>query len=143
MDVKEIVSEYLIKNNYDGLCNYGCGCGTGDLIPCSEFNENCETAKKRAATQEDVDYGSDCVIGEILFFPAENPKSTEMLGIKEVYEKYKHLDPIFSKEVFIGLKGEGLVVGLGTLMSQITYDLWQAIKEDLWQAIKEKEIKNG
>jgi len=38
--VKEIVKEYLEKNNYDGLTNTDiyCGCGLDDFMPCS--NEN-------------------------------------------------------------------------------------------------------
>jgi len=34
-NVKEIVKEWLIRNNYDGLCNsFDCGCSLDDFIPC-------------------------------------------------------------------------------------------------------------
>ena len=35
MTVKEIIKEYLIKNNYDGLYYPGeCACKLSDLFPC-------------------------------------------------------------------------------------------------------------
>ena len=41
------------------------------------------------------------------------------MSIKEVYEKYKHLDPLLSDEKWI----EG-----ADFKYRIMYDLWQAIK---------------
>jgi len=40
MTIKEIVKKYLIKNGYDGLCNFddGCGCKIKDLMPCGDPN---------------------------------------------------------------------------------------------------------
>jgi hypothetical protein len=47
MDVKDIVLKYLKDNNYDGLCNEGCGCGFDDFMPCSvNIYNDCEPAYK-------------------------------------------------------------------------------------------------
>lgn len=43
-NVREIVTEYLEKNNFDGLCNEECGCRKDDLIPCEEIENDCESA---------------------------------------------------------------------------------------------------
>jgi len=38
MTVKEIVTEYLKANGYDGLCGFECGCLIGDgLMTCAEM----------------------------------------------------------------------------------------------------------
>lgn len=34
MTVKEIITDWLKKNGYDGLCTEECGCQLGDLGPC-------------------------------------------------------------------------------------------------------------
>ena len=41
--VKEIVTQYLVENGYDGLCEDGrrCGCDIEDLMPCCEMSELC------------------------------------------------------------------------------------------------------
>lgn len=42
MDVKEIITKYLIIANYDGLCCPGmCWCKIDDLVPCQNNFENC------------------------------------------------------------------------------------------------------
>ncbi len=42
MNVKEIVSEYLKANGYDGLYTDDCGCWLTDLFPCGENFEDCK-----------------------------------------------------------------------------------------------------
>lgn len=42
MNIKEIVTEYLEKNGYDGLCNEDCGCFLTDgLFVCGEIYPDC------------------------------------------------------------------------------------------------------
>jgi hypothetical protein len=42
MTVKEIVTNYLTKNGYDGLCNEECGCFLKDeLFVCGEVYPDC------------------------------------------------------------------------------------------------------
>ena len=58
--VKEIIKEYLIKNNYDGLFYPGeCACKIDDLCPCcAEICMNCQPGYFQ--NKEDVDYPEDC-----------------------------------------------------------------------------------
>jgi predicted amidophosphoribosyltransferase len=46
MDVKDIVTEYLTANGYDGLYNDDgeCGCCLADLAPCGELCAECKAA---------------------------------------------------------------------------------------------------
>jgi len=44
--------------------------------------------------------------------------------LKEVYEKYKHLDELLSDEIFLG----------GNIQGVILYELWQTIKEEVKDA---------
>lgn len=44
MNVKEMLTQYLIDNGYQGLQCDECGCGIDDLIPCNELNIECEAA---------------------------------------------------------------------------------------------------
>jgi hypothetical protein len=48
MTVKEIIKQYLLNNNYDGLAGEECGCTIDDLMPC-EFENliHCEPGYKR------------------------------------------------------------------------------------------------
>ena len=46
MNVREIVTEYLIKNGFDGLCTYDCGCFIDDLAPCNQDCMECEPGFK-------------------------------------------------------------------------------------------------
>jgi hypothetical protein len=41
MTVKEILTEYLKSNGFDGLCGFDCGCPLDDLIPCSDASDLC------------------------------------------------------------------------------------------------------
>jgi len=41
MTVKEIVTEYLKDNGYDGLCSEECGCAIDDLMPCNDDQSYC------------------------------------------------------------------------------------------------------
>jgi hypothetical protein len=53
MNVIDIVKEWLIKNDYDGMYNDDfdtetpCGCGLDDLMPCSCPDQACSPAYKR------------------------------------------------------------------------------------------------
>jgi len=46
MTVKEIIYNFLKENNFDGLCNYDCGCDIDDLCACDNYNLSCEPAYK-------------------------------------------------------------------------------------------------
>lgn len=47
------------------------------------------------------------------------------MNLIEIYEKFKHLDPILSDKRWLELDEEG------NLTNQILFDLWQAIKEEV------------
>lgn len=49
--VKDIVTEYLKSNGYDGLYNDDCGCPVDDLAPCCQLYDDC-TAGYRHDTCE-------------------------------------------------------------------------------------------
>lgn len=86
MNVVEIVTEYLIKNGYDGLYTYNCGCCLGDLMPCDSPVDHCLPGYLQHHTVEQVqnqgeyDYiecegGDDCqCIGEKSPTPSEKGK---------------------------------------------------------------------
>ena len=38
MNIREIVAEYLLAHNCDGLCGEDWGCGLGNLMWCDEPN---------------------------------------------------------------------------------------------------------
>jgi len=46
MTIKEIVTGYLEKNNFDGLCYDDCGCELKDLMPCDQPSELCTAGYK-------------------------------------------------------------------------------------------------
>ena len=46
MDVKEIIKEYLEKNDFTGLLSDHCGCEIDDLIPCDGCCSMCEPGYK-------------------------------------------------------------------------------------------------
>ena len=54
MNVKEIISEYLTQNGYEGLFNEGseCGCLLDDLCPCDGEIGNCEPGYKLPGDEE-------------------------------------------------------------------------------------------
>lgn len=63
-----------------------------------------------------------------------------IMTIREIYDEYKHFDQILSDKQWLKLDDED-----GSLVNQILFDLWQAIKQ---QALKEcdhewKEIYYG
>jgi len=50
MNVREILKQWLIDNDYDGLQHESdCGCQVSDLVPCGEGNLECEAGHKREA----------------------------------------------------------------------------------------------
>lgn len=52
MIIKDIVTEYLKANQYDGLfLDDECHCQIGDLMPCEELCENCEPGYKQYMDQ--------------------------------------------------------------------------------------------
>ena len=56
--VKDILAEYLVKNDYDGLCADGadCGCLLSDLMPCQgEGIEHCQPAWRVDCDGKDCD----------------------------------------------------------------------------------------
>lgn len=44
--IEEMVHEYLIQHDYDGLCypEDDCGCGLDDLFPCGYSSNKCRAA---------------------------------------------------------------------------------------------------
>jgi hypothetical protein len=40
-DVGSIITEYLRKNGFDGLCSDDCGCLIDDLFPCGQPWPDC------------------------------------------------------------------------------------------------------
>jgi len=68
MTVIEIVLKYLNDNGYDGLCSECCGCGKDDLSPCNcDDVLACSPAYKRIATQQDINNGIECDVGDIIY----------------------------------------------------------------------------
>ncbi|HDY90020.1 MAG TPA: hypothetical protein ENH82_18105 [bacterium] len=47
MNIREIVTEWLKNNGYDGLVNDDCGCNVSDLMLCDEPSINCEAGHQR------------------------------------------------------------------------------------------------
>lgn len=64
MNIREIVKQWLIANNFDGLYNDnydGCGCEVKDLMPCDESGINCYAGYKAPCPgPEDGDCDGDC-----------------------------------------------------------------------------------
>ena len=54
MNVKEIISKYLLDNGYDGLFNSDteCGCLSDDDYPCEGEIGNCEPGYKLPGKDE-------------------------------------------------------------------------------------------
>ena len=56
LTLKDIVNDWLTKNDYDGLyCNESgehCCCTTLDLMPCAEPSDLCKPGKKRFLSGE-------------------------------------------------------------------------------------------
>lgn len=53
--IEEIVTKYLKKNNYDGLCNSGlkCQCVLTELMPCERPLINCKAGYKHLQNDGD------------------------------------------------------------------------------------------
>ena len=61
MTVTEIIKEYLVKNNYDGLYAENCGCLLDDLIPCLDwFSEDCKAGHKVEYKEDECPCGEGC-----------------------------------------------------------------------------------
>jgi hypothetical protein len=67
MTVREIITDYLKVNGFDGLCRPGCGCGLDDLAPCGCNTDQCMPAFKRIRNDNcpddcegDVEIGEQC-----------------------------------------------------------------------------------
>ena len=72
MNVKQIVKEYLEKNDFDGLYCENCGCliegqfhtaGVCDLIPCDGLCDQCEPGFKHVVEKGDV-FDGEYEVGE-------------------------------------------------------------------------------
>lgn len=57
MNVKEIVSKYLVENGFDGLFNFDeeCSCGLDDLCTCDAEIADCQSGY-RLPGDEDHDF---------------------------------------------------------------------------------------
>ncbi|MDR1911661.1 MAG: hypothetical protein LBQ52_04865 [Helicobacteraceae bacterium] len=60
MTIKEIVKEWLTKNEYDGLCclewEENCGCGIDDLMSCDGFDKDFCLPAYKHETDDDIFY---------------------------------------------------------------------------------------
>lgn len=52
------------------------------------------------------------------------------MSIQKIYDKFKHLDPLLSDKEWLSFDN---------LLTQVLYELWQAIKKD----INKEEAVNG
>ena len=72
IDCKQIITDYLKSNGFDGLCGDGCGCGLDNLCPCVENDGNpllckpayavkgsCPTCENREECEAYVEGGRD------------------------------------------------------------------------------------
>lgn len=71
--VKEIITNYLIKNGYGGLCHFDCGCNLDDLIPCDSDFSHCEPG-----------YKVPCKCNDNCGFHIDNKQHPEWRGINNV-----------------------------------------------------------
>lgn len=72
MNVKDILTAWLIKYEYDGLCCEDCGCELSDLFPCGEDFSGCEPGYKRPCIPEECEADGDCEF----HIGTEKPKET-------------------------------------------------------------------
>jgi hypothetical protein len=61
MKVIDIVMAHLETNGFDGLFSVDgeCGCELGDLMPCGEYNVDCEAGYRIAGCQPGCGEGCD------------------------------------------------------------------------------------
>jgi len=72
--VKQILTGWLKKHGYDGLCGDECGCGLDDLIPCDGNPADCVPGYKVPCPPE---YVED--FGEFIYWPKKEPPTAEEL----------------------------------------------------------------
>jgi len=70
--VRDILIAELKRMGADGLCGENCGCAMDDL-PCAFENDitECEPARRKIATAEDVRVDADFSIGDEIYVPME------------------------------------------------------------------------
>ncbi len=75
MTIKDIIIAALESMGADGICNRDnqCGCDRYDLL-CEFPSFDCEPAKRKIATAEDIDEESDYEVGDEIYVPMEEPK---------------------------------------------------------------------
>ena len=65
MNVRQIITDYLTANGYDGLTGDECGCLLGGLAPCCDDScgdcLDCEPGYKTTPV-EDTDYYDDWIV---------------------------------------------------------------------------------
>ena len=54
--IREIVTKFLVDNNYDGLFNDDCACENSNLFPCSQVDMSCEAGVRVACDCGDHDF---------------------------------------------------------------------------------------
>ena len=65
MNVRQIVTEYLEANGFDGLAGDDCGCELDDLMVCCVDSGSCKPGRKRECDPEDSHDGcSDWIMEE-------------------------------------------------------------------------------
>lgn len=61
MTVREIVRGWLLENNFEGLCTFGCGCSVDDLMPCeAEGISSCQPGVKVPCDPDHCEADGDC-----------------------------------------------------------------------------------
>jgi len=53
---KDIITEYLKTNGYDGLFNDECACGLDDLMPCDGGYGDCVPGYEAPSDSSEYDY---------------------------------------------------------------------------------------
>jgi len=77
---KEIVTEWLEKNGYDGLCqeDYECACELSDLMPCGETWPTCLAGYKKKDETGEYDF---------TITPGKNPDAKEQTSVSHPKKK--------------------------------------------------------
>lgn len=71
INVKDILTEWLAQNEYDGLASQECGCGLDDLICCEEVNIY------------------DCVAAQSVLCDGTCPNCSSTVGVDKCYRPGK------------------------------------------------------
>jgi len=71
MTIRDIVKDWLISHGYDGLCDFECGCGVDDLMPCDEPSLSCVPAYRATRSNCAPSYHRSDDSLDIIYVPAK------------------------------------------------------------------------